>query len=638
MATPAPPVTAAAANLTTTTASIYVGDLHPDVTDGVLFEAFTEFKSLTSVRVCRDSTTGRSLCYGYVNFMSTDDASRAIETKNFTALNGKRMRISWSCRDPDARRSGKANIFIKNLCDSVDNAGLHDMFKKFGNILSCKVVMSDDGISKGYGFAQFDSEEAANAAIEGLNGTEFRGKKIFVTKFVKKTDRILPSPDAKFTNLYVKNLDPEVKEEALQEKFSEFGKITSLVIAKNDDGTSRGFGFVNFENPENAKQATETMNGYQLGSKALYVGRAQKRAERNELLRRQFEEKRKERMIKYKDSNVYIKNIDDDVTDEELREHFSQCGTIISAKVMRDEKGISRGFGFVCFSSPEEASKAVSSFSGYMFHRKPLYLAIAQRKEDRQVQLHVHYAQQMAGLSGASPAVIPGGYPPFYYSTPGLIPQTPSRPRLMYQPIGLRPGWGTNGLAPSTTPGFQPSSIPVIPNTSRENRHGRGRVNGTGPHPPFYMSQMRQLNPTGASRDGNNHQRGRTARYVPNGRVRESHNGTGGISSMTDYSAATQGTEMLSSMLAAASPEQQKQILGERLYPLVQKQKPDLVAKITGMLLEMDNSELLVLLESPDSVASKVEEAVQVLKLSKTKSSSQESLHPGFLSAEVTVN
>lgn len=59
-----------------------------------------------------------------------------------------------------------------------------------------------------------------------------------------------------------------------------------------------------------------------------------------------------------------MKNIDDDVTDEELKVHFSQCGTITSAKVMRDEKGINKGFGFVCFSSPEEASKAVNTFHG----------------------------------------------------------------------------------------------------------------------------------------------------------------------------------------------------------------------------------------------------------------------------------
>ncbi|KAL5724265.1 Polyadenylate-binding protein 1A [Ranunculus cassubicifolius] len=80
---------------------------------------------------------------------------------------------------------------------------------------------------------------------------------------------------------------------------------------------------------------------------------------------------------------------------------------------------------------------------------------------------------------------------------------------------------------------------------------------------------------------------------------------------------------MLSSMLAAAPPDQQKQILGERIYPLVQKIKPDLTAKITGMLLEMDNSELLLLLESPESMAAKVDEAVQVLKRSKPSSTNK---------------
>ena len=55
-----------------------------------------------------------------------------------------------------------------------------------------------------------------------------------------------------------------------------------------------------------------------------------------------------------------MKNLDDMVDDEYLMKHFSSYGTIVSAKVMRTEKGISRGFGFVCFSSPEEAAKAVA--------------------------------------------------------------------------------------------------------------------------------------------------------------------------------------------------------------------------------------------------------------------------------------
>lgn len=68
------------------------------------------------------------------------------------------------------------------------------------------------------------------------------------------------------------------------------------------------------------------------------------------------------------------------------------------------------------------------------------------------------------------------------------------------------------------------------------------------------------------------------------------------------------------SVLAAAPPQQQKQLLGERLFPLIQHQQPELAGKITGMLLEMDNSELLLLLESPDSLTQKVEEAVIVLQ------------------------
>ena len=67
--------------------------------------------------------------------------------------------------------------------------------------------------------------------------------------------------------------------------------------------------------------------------------------------------------------------------------------------------------------------------------------------------------------------------------------------------------------------------------------------------------------------------------------------------------------------LALASPEQQKNMIGERLYPLIHKEQPDpdLAGKITGMLLEMDNSELLHLLEAPDALKSKIQEAIDVL-------------------------
>uniref|UniRef100_A0A8D2L7L8 PABC domain-containing protein n=1 Tax=Varanus komodoensis TaxID=61221 RepID=A0A8D2L7L8_VARKO len=66
---------------------------------------------------------------------------------------------------------------------------------------------------------------------------------------------------------------------------------------------------------------------------------------------------------------------------------------------------------------------------------------------------------------------------------------------------------------------------------------------------------------------------------------------------------------LTASMLAAASPQEQKQMLGEHLYPLIHAMHPSLAGKITGMLLEIDNSELLLMLESSESLHSKVLES-----------------------------
>lgn len=75
-----------------------------------------------------------------------------------------------------------------------------------------------------------------------------------------------------------------------------------------------------------------------------------------------------------------------------------------------------------------------------------------------------------------------------------------------------------------------------------------------------------------------------------------------------------QGSQLTTAMLAAAPPAQQKQMLGERLFPLVQQLQPELAGKITGMLLEMDNSELLLLLESSEALVLKTDEAISVLR------------------------
>ncbi|GFO13914.1 polyadenylate-binding protein [Plakobranchus ocellatus] len=88
---------------------------------------------------------------------------------------------------------------------------------------------------------------------------------------------------------------------------------------------------------------------------------------------------------------------------------------------------------------------------------------------------------------------------------------------------------------------------------------------------------------------------------------------------------------LTATMLAAAPPQEQKQMLGERLFPLIQSMYPDLAGKITGMLLEIDNSELLHMLQSHESLRMKVEEAVAVLQAHQAKD--QAAVHPGYATA-----
>ncbi|XP_022715068.1 polyadenylate-binding protein 6-like isoform X2 [Durio zibethinus] len=414
--------------------SLYVGDLDPDVTEVDLFNKFSVVSPVASLRLCRCLRTGKSLRYGYINFFSHSHASKALACLNHTDLKGKPVRIMWSRRDPFLRKIGLANLFVKNLDPSISSACLEGIFCRFGTILSCKVV-EENGKSKGFGFVQFDSEASAMTALTALHDTMLEGRKLYVSKFVKKRERTAASEEEKFTNLYVKNLFDGVTEDFLEEVFSRYGKVCSVVIMKDGNGSSRGFGFVNFQSPDDAKKALEAMNGVQLGkngSKNLFVGRAQKKAERTKLLKHKYKDVFNGRFEKLKASNLYVNNLNISIDDRRLQELFGHFGRITSARVMCLENGMSKGFGFVCFSSPEEAMAALHGLNGTFFEGRFLYVAIAQHKEDRCKELQNYHVQNTPILSSyqSSCNAVTPPFHPFYFKYTPCLPLFP----LLRQP------------------------------------------------------------------------------------------------------------------------------------------------------------------------------------------------------------
>lgn len=290
--------------------SLYVGELSFDVTEvcffashciqAMLFEIFNEIGPVASIRVCRDAVTRRSLGYAYVNFHNPADGERALEAMNYSFIKGRPCRIMWSQRDPALRKKGQGNIFIKNLDKTIDSKALYDTFQAFGPIHSCKVAM-DEGGSRGYGFVHFELQESAEKAIKSVNGMLLNDKKVFVGLHIPRRERESKFDEfkASFTNIFVKNISETVTQQQFSELFGAFGSVTSSALAMDENEKSRGFGFVNYDEHESASKTVEAMNGKEVGGKELFVGRAQKKSEREDELRDKFEQFRLERITKY---------------------------------------------------------------------------------------------------------------------------------------------------------------------------------------------------------------------------------------------------------------------------------------------------------------------------------------------------
>lgn len=576
-------------------ASLYVGDLAPEVLERDLFELFSVVGPIYSIRVLRDSVSRRSLGYAYVNFSNIQDAERALDTLNYQPVKGRPIRIMWKQRDPALRRSGVGNIFIKNLDKTVDSRTLHDTFSQFGNIISCKVVGDDTGDSRGFGFVQYQTQEEADFAITKVNGNKIMDKKVTVTQFKHATDR----PSSKFSNVFVKNLPKTITEEDFVNFFKKFGDITSGVLKTDESGGSLGFGFLQFDSHEDAEKAVVAVNGTKAFDDELevYCGPHMKKHQRAIVNKKKAEQRRQETAAKHQGNNLYIKHLDENFTDESLRKEFSRFGTITSAKIVADEKGVCKGFGYVCFSNQEEATRAVTEMNGKMLGSKPLFVALHQPRPVRQAQLAQQRGPMMRGAGFH-------GQIPFQPGMPFLYPGAAARPGMVLMP----------GNVPSR---FYPQRGPMMGNQGGRNAQRGAPYNRQprtgqmpGPVAPVPNMPVQQQAGAGVQYKGNvrNPQR-------PGGPIAPAVPQAAPVATAAPVQATSGSSTEFTSKLANANPEQQKQMLGERLFVQIAPNHGQLAGKITGMLLDgLDVDELLHLIEDNAALKEKVDVAIEALQ------------------------
>ena len=160
---------------------VFVGDLSPEVTDGMLLEAFSLCEGCSDARVMWDYATGRSKGYGFVSFVTKEQAQIAIESMDGAHVGSRCIRCGWAQHktesalpaDPnilDQSDPTNTNVYVGNLPGNVSDVEAKTLFSQYGVIVEMKLHRKGN-----FGFVRYKTHEEAVNAIVGLNSTTTLG-------------------------------------------------------------------------------------------------------------------------------------------------------------------------------------------------------------------------------------------------------------------------------------------------------------------------------------------------------------------------------------------------------------------------------------------------------------------------------
>ncbi|CEL99902.1 unnamed protein product [Vitrella brassicaformis CCMP3155] len=360
------------------------------------------------------------------------------------------------------RELNDRNVFVFHLPLEWKEHDLQREFGVYGNVISTKIVCRPDGASRGYGFVCYDNPISAQRAINAMDGQPagLQGRKLKVS--LKKSpeesiQQAMQVGENRQCSLFVFHIPTEWTESDLATQFTPYGHVTSVRVMTTPEGVSRGFGFVNYDNPDAAQRAIQGMNGHLVSNgKRLKVSlKTQSSAvggggggsvnggsasSVSSGVMSQYGGGMPMPMYPPAASSpspqvttsppgctIFIFYIPSEWDDNTLKQHFSHFGRIVSATIQKDEDGRGRGFGFVGFDNPMSAVSAIQGMNGFAVGgNKRLKVSIKKGEERYAGQLPTVTASgaNASPLGGFSQAYGPNPYAAAAaaYGTPGQAP------------------------------------------------------------------------------------------------------------------------------------------------------------------------------------------------------------------------
>ncbi|KAH9844543.1 splicing factor, CC1-like protein [Teratosphaeria destructans] len=182
--------------------------------------------------------------------------------------------------EPTDDERDRRTVFVQQLAARLRTKELQHFFEQVGPVVEAQIVKDRvSGRSKGVGYVEFRDEDSVQKAIQ-LTGQKLLGIPIIAQLTEAEKNRqarntegtATQSNGIPFHRLYVGNIHFSITEEDLKNVFEPFGELEFVQLQKEEQGRSKGYGFVQFIDPAQAKEALEKMNGFELAGRPIRVG------------------------------------------------------------------------------------------------------------------------------------------------------------------------------------------------------------------------------------------------------------------------------------------------------------------------------------------------------------------------------
>ena len=503
--------------------------------------------------------------------------------------------------------SNETQLYVGDLPNTVTESDLFSLASQYGHVAYIRILRHlETRVPLGYAFINFTDPQQAKRAREELNGREFLGSHIRVMKVTRDRD-----PQA---NVFVKNLSEQTTAQDLEQLFKTYGPILSSKVSYDKNHKSRGYGFVQFEKREAAEKAIKEANGRELMDKTLQVEKFVPFNQRSE---------------QASNRNLYVRGFGPELSADDLAKRFSEFGNVTSHTTMKSSRnGVERYFGFVCFEDAESANRAKEEMHGKVEGNTTWYVVPHMNKSTRLAMLTQEWKKKVEDWKKRNVFVknLPksidenkmrelcseyGGIDSIY------VPRTKN---IIYEGQNMKEELQSRGTACISF--IKPEDTNKAVKGLKEKTVEGNKLLAFHWKPREELAKAKSLLMSRKQQQQSMMMMGMMPFGMPMGRGRD----------MMPFPfmppppkqprreppkpqpAAAQLPFSLDEF-QKASPEIQKRMLGEALYPHVLKySNQQLAGKITGMLLEMDTNSLLQLLYQPDNIKVKVEEAIEVLR------------------------